>query len=25
MIRARRGKAVRIVHHVGDKIWYVSP
>jgi predicted ribosome-associated RNA-binding protein Tma20 len=25
MIRARKGKAVQIVHHVGDKIWYVSP
>jgi len=25
MIRARKGKAVRIVHYVGDKIWYVSP
>jgi len=25
MIRARKGKAVHIVHHVGDKIWYVSP
>ncbi|MGD0327887.1 MAG: RNA-binding protein [Halobacteriota archaeon] len=25
MIRARKGKAVQIVHHVGDKIWYVLP
>ena len=25
MVRATKGKAVRIVHHVGDKIWHVSP
>jgi PUA domain protein len=25
MVRARKGKAVQIAHHVGDKIWYVSP
>jgi len=24
MIRETKGKAVRIVHHVGDKIWHVS-
>jgi PUA-domain protein len=25
MRRETKGKAVRIVHHVGDKIWHVSP
>jgi PUA domain protein len=25
MIHDTKGKAVRIVHHVGDKIWLVSP
>jgi len=25
MIHETRGKAVRILHHVGDKIWHVSP
>jgi predicted ribosome-associated RNA-binding protein Tma20 len=24
MIHETKGKAVRIVHHVGDKIWHVS-
>ncbi|HYB59458.1 MAG TPA: RNA-binding protein [Candidatus Acidoferrales bacterium] len=25
MIRHTKGKAVRILHHVGDKIWHASP
>ncbi|MGZ4869923.1 MAG: RNA-binding protein [Halobacteriota archaeon] len=25
MVHETKGKAVRIVHHVGDKIWLVSP
>jgi PUA-domain protein len=25
MIQARKGKAVQIVHYVGDKIWHMSP
>jgi PUA-domain protein len=25
MVHETKGKAVRIVHHVGDKIWHVSP